>query len=224
LRWVVRRVGRTLTELGADLGGDLGIHQLGDQPRDALAQHVGVLAGQQLVDQLGSSHPGPVGHRGVSFVCLREQTDDHEARDGRTHIRPAGSPTPLSATRPGVHSSGWDGCASGAVLGRFRQRVRAAGLPRIRLHDVRHSYATAALAAGVPAKVVSERLGHANIAIAMDTYSHVLPGLDEQAAGQVARLILGAGDPVPGMLREQTVSIRPPSADQPAGQDRKGAG
>ena len=80
----------------------------------------------------------------------------------------------------------------------FRQRVRAAGLPRIRLHDVRHSYATAALAAGVPAKVVSERLGHANIAITMDTYSHVLPGLDEQAAGQVARLILGAGDPVPG--------------------------
>src|SRR5215218_6799496 len=106
----------------------------------------------------------------------------------------------------------------------FRQRVRAAGLPRIRLHDVRHSYATAALAAGVPAKVVSERLGHANIAITMDTYSHVLPGLDEQAAGQVARLILGAADPVPGMLREQTVSIRPPATDQPARQDRKGAG
>jgi integrase len=50
--------------------------------------------------------------------------------------------------------------------------------PKIRLHDVRHSYATAALAAGIPAKVVSERLGHANIAITMDTYSHVLPGLD----------------------------------------------
>jgi Phage integrase family len=61
----------------------------------------------------------------------------------------------------------------------------------IRLHDVRHSYASAALAAGVPAKVVSERLGHATIAITMDTYSHVLPGLDEQAAGLVARLILG---------------------------------
>jgi len=68
---------------------------------------------------------------------------------------------------------------------------RAAGLPKIRLHDVRHSYATAALAAGIPAKVVSERLGHANIAITMDTYSHVLPGLDAQAAGTVARLILG---------------------------------
>jgi len=70
----------------------------------------------------------------------------------------------------------------------------AAGLPRIRLHDVRHSYATAALAAGVPAKVVSERLGHANIAITMDTYSHVLPGLDELAAGTLARLILGDND------------------------------
>ena len=57
---------------------------------------------------------------------------------------------------------------------------------------MRHSYAMAALAAGVPAKVVSERLGHAAIAITMDTYSHVLPGLDEQTAGQVARLILGA--------------------------------
>jgi integrase len=73
----------------------------------------------------------------------------------------------------------------------FEQHTRAAGLLRIRLHDVRHSYATAALAAGIPAKIVSERLGHANIAITMDTYSHVLPGLDEQAAGTVAQLILG---------------------------------
>jgi integrase len=77
----------------------------------------------------------------------------------------------------------------------FEQHTRAAGLPRIRLHDVRHSYATAALAAGIPAKVVSERLGHANIAITMDTYSHVLPGLDEHAAGTVARLILGDDQP-----------------------------
>ena len=72
----------------------------------------------------------------------------------------------------------------------FERLAREAGLPKIRLHDVRHSYATAALAAGVPAKVVSERLGHANIAITMDTYSHVLPGMDERAASIVARLIL----------------------------------
>jgi integrase len=77
----------------------------------------------------------------------------------------------------------------------FKQHVRRAGLPKIRLHDVRHSYATAALAAGVAAKVVSERLGHATIAITMDTYSHVLPGLDERAAVTVAQLILEGGEP-----------------------------
>ena len=59
-------------------------------------------------------------------------------------------------------------------------------------HDLRHSYATAALSAGIPAKVVSERLGHANIALALDTYSHVLPNMQEKAAEQVAQLILGS--------------------------------
>jgi integrase len=66
-----------------------------------------------------------------------------------------------------------------------------AELPRIALHDIRHSYATAALKAGVPVKVVSERLGHANISITLDTYSHVIPGMDQEAASTVAQLILG---------------------------------
>jgi integrase len=74
----------------------------------------------------------------------------------------------------------------------FTRQARAAGLPAIRLHDLRHSYATAALSAGIPAKVVSERLGHANISITLDTYSHVLPNMQEQAAEQVAQLILGS--------------------------------
>jgi integrase len=56
---------------------------------------------------------------------------------------------------------------------------------------LRHSYATAALVAGIPGKVVSERLGHASIAVTLDTYSHVLPNMQEEAAEQVARLILG---------------------------------
>jgi integrase len=73
----------------------------------------------------------------------------------------------------------------------FESWARKAGLPRIRLHDIRHSYASAALAAGVPAKVVSERLGHANIGITMDTYSHVMPQLDQEAANKVAYLIFG---------------------------------
>ena len=77
------------------------------------------------------------------------------------------------------------------VTRNFGALSEAAGLPHIRLHDVRHSYASAALAAGVPAKVVSERLGHANIAITLDTYSHVLPAMQEDAAEKIAALILG---------------------------------
>jgi integrase len=54
----------------------------------------------------------------------------------------------------------------------FDNHVRDAGLPKIRLHDLRHSHATLALQAGVHPKVVQERLGHATIAITLDTYSH----------------------------------------------------
>ena len=74
----------------------------------------------------------------------------------------------------------------------FHRHCKEAGLPRIRLHDVRHSYATAALLAGVPPKVISERLGHATVAFTLQTYTHVIPGMDQAAANQVAALILGS--------------------------------
>jgi integrase len=57
----------------------------------------------------------------------------------------------------------------------FEQHTRAAGLPRIRRHDVRHSYATAALKAGISARVISERLGHASVAFTLQTYGRVIP-------------------------------------------------
>ena len=63
----------------------------------------------------------------------------------------------------------------------FCALVRKAGLPHLTLHGLRHAHATLLLTAGVHPKVVSERLGHSNIAITMDIYSHVLPGLQEQA-------------------------------------------
>jgi integrase len=73
----------------------------------------------------------------------------------------------------------------------FQQHCRKAGLPRIRLHDVRHSYATAGLTAGVPVKVMSARLGHANTQITMDFYMHALPHMDQEAADKVAAVIDG---------------------------------
>lgn len=58
----------------------------------------------------------------------------------------------------------------------FRAHVKRAKLPTIRLHDLRHTHATLMLAAGVPVKVVSERLGHSTPAFTMAVYQHVLPG------------------------------------------------
>ena len=73
----------------------------------------------------------------------------------------------------------------------FSRHVLAAGVPIIRLHDLRHTHATLALAAGVHPKVVQERHGHANIAITLDTYSHAIPAMQESAAATVARLVFG---------------------------------
>ena len=58
-------------------------------------------------------------------------------------------------------------------------------LPRIRLHDLRHGHATHLLAAGVHPKIASERLGHSRVGITLDLYSHVLPGMQEDAAARV---------------------------------------
>lgn len=71
----------------------------------------------------------------------------------------------------------------------FERAVKRLRLPRIRLHDLRHTWASLALAAGIPAKVVSERLGHSSIAITLDIYSHVSPALEEDAADRVAALV-----------------------------------
>jgi integrase len=72
-----------------------------------------------------------------------------------------------------------------------RELERRAEL-RIRLHDLRHTWATLALAAGVPLKVVSERLGHATRSITADVYSHVSETMAKDAAEKVASLIFGA--------------------------------
>ena len=78
----------------------------------------------------------------------------------------------------------------------FQQAADAAGLARIRLHDLRHTSATLGLVAGVHPRIVQERLGHETISIALDTYSHVLVGMQHDAATQVEALIV----PGPGRL------------------------
>ncbi len=71
----------------------------------------------------------------------------------------------------------------------FRQAVKKALLPTIRLHDLRHTHATLSLQAGIHPKVVSERLGHATVSITLDTYSHAIPAMQEEAAALIAQLV-----------------------------------
>ena len=71
----------------------------------------------------------------------------------------------------------------------FRVTVDAAGLPKIRLHDLRHTAASLALAMGIHPKVVSERLGHSSVAITLDIYSHLTPGLQEDAAERLGEIL-----------------------------------
>lgn len=102
-------------------------------------------------------------------------SDWNNARD-LVMVKPDGSP---------VHPD--------TVSNTFDRRVRACGLPRIRLHDLRHTWATLALEANIPVKVVSEVLGHNSPAFTLDVYSHVTPVMMEDLARTVGAAIFGTG-------------------------------
>ncbi len=74
----------------------------------------------------------------------------------------------------------------------FKHTLQKAGLPEIRFHDLRHTSATLLLSEGVHPKVVQEMLGHSQINLTMDTYSHVLPSLQQQASEKMNRILVGS--------------------------------
>ena len=109
--------------------------------------------------------------RGGNTRATRTGAPTQREPASRVHCEPDGSPlSPSNVSR------------------RFRRMVRRSGLPRVRFHDLRHTWATLALEAGVPAKVVSERLGHTGIAITLDLYTHRVDELHWDAAEAVAGL------------------------------------
>jgi integrase len=71
----------------------------------------------------------------------------------------------------------------------FLETVARIGRPRIRLHDLRHGWANLALEAGIHPRIVQERLGHSTISVTLGVCSHVIAGLDREAAEQVAALV-----------------------------------
>jgi len=89
----------------------------------------------------------------------------------------------------------------GNVNANLSRLLVGAGLPRIRVHDLRHTTATTLLEAGVHPKVVQDLLGHSTIAITLDTYSHVAPTLHLQAVSELQRLLAGASATMNGVLK-----------------------
>lgn len=77
------------------------------------------------------------------------------------------------------------------VSKRFKALASRAGLPEIRLHDLRHTHATLALQAGIHPKIVSERLGHCAVSFTLDVYSHATPHMQGEAAERIGDLISG---------------------------------
>ena len=75
------------------------------------------------------------------------------------------------------------------LIRNFKAILRQAELPDIRFHDLRHTAATLMLQQGIHPKVVQERLGHADIALTLNTYSHVLPDIQEEAVQKMDRVL-----------------------------------
>ena len=71
----------------------------------------------------------------------------------------------------------------------FKAAARRVGVPVIRFHDLRHTHATLSLQAGIPLKVISERLGHRDPAFTLRQYTHAVPGMQAEAASRFASLI-----------------------------------
>jgi integrase len=108
-----------------------------------------------------------------------DEDPDFDAGDleGQVFSRPDGTPT-----HPHLLSD------------TFKRLVARSGLPRIRFHGLRHTHATLLLKAGVPIKVVSERLGHSTPGFTMATYQHVIPGMQAEAAHTFAGILDACAD------------------------------
>ncbi|MCU1399648.1 MAG: Tyrosine recombinase XerC [Acidimicrobiales bacterium] len=124
---------------------------------------------------------------------------DRDNPDAHVFARPDGQPT-----HPQLLSDA------------FQKLVHRSGLPRVRFHDLRHTHATLLLKAGVPIKVVSERLGHSTPGFTMATYQHVIPGMQQEAAHTFAGILAGCADlPVYRLLPGRGHGRRRPDATRP---------
>lgn len=175
---------------------------------------------QQITEVNGKLLLGaPKTKRGTRLVPI----DDHTVAMLRRHKE--GQAVERLAWGPAWNDEGLvftreDGSAvrPGFATRHFRDLTQQAGLPQIRLHDLRHTNATLALMGGVDLKVVSERLGHSQLAITADLYTHVNRGLGQDAADRIGRILQTDGVTFPGAALAQPA----PRPDETAAPEASG--
>lgn len=146
---------------------------------DAMAKSISVNRSVSFTKEGPRFHP-PKSRRSRRTVALPDHLVglllEHRDQDGEALMFPGKAGGPLDIrTLASKH---------------FKAILRRAGLSdRFRLYDLRHAHATLLLLAGVHPKVVSERLGHASVMLTLDTYSHVLPGMQEESARKLNSLL-----------------------------------
>lgn len=143
---------------------------------------------QRIDGQLTLVEPKTERSRRVLVVppTILEHLRDHEKRQLAERLW-AGSKWTESGLVFANHNGG--PLQARNVIREFHKALRAAGLKRIRFHDLRHSCATLLLIQHVPARVVMEVLGHSEIGTTMDTYSHIVPELQQEAADRVEAIL-----------------------------------
>ncbi len=151
-------------------------------------QSVSVIGGEEIVDAPKTRRSRRVIDLDPETVSLLKQ---HRARQRELFLMVGVAAT--ASDRVFTNELG-DPLRPASVGQAFRRLVDAAGVPVIRLHDLRHTHASHLLMAGVNVKVVSDRLGHASVSFTLDTYGHVMPGQQAEAAAALqARLVEDAG-------------------------------
>jgi len=172
--------------LGLRRGEALGLRWIDIDPGKSLLR-----VSQQLTETRTGLHFGPPKTRsGIRVVSLDTETVqvilEHQARQDEE--RKAWGQAWVDCGLVFVRENG-EALRPDFVTHRFARLSREAGLERIRLHDLRHTSASLALSAGVPMKVVSDRLGHSSTAITADLYTHVVPVLAQDAADRIAAVV-----------------------------------
>jgi integrase len=179
-------------------------------PRRACAEATfSACAGQTWTSDAGRLTVGSTRSRAGDTIIETDPKTERSRRTVSLDARTVAGLRALRRTQPEetlALSTGWTEDALVAVdeLGEpiyprrwsrsFTVLARPAGLPLIRLHDLRHTTVTGALGAGVPVEVVSRRVGHADVLIRLKTYRHVLEG-DDAAAAEVLGALLRRGTP-----------------------------